>query len=100
MKETKILHLITTEDLIAGVEEGPDQDHLLMHNPLQLLLDPMSHKLGMIPYPPFAKETGPVLIRKDHILVTRDGVDDIVSQYNARFGGIITPPSNIVVPGQ
>lgn len=87
----KLLKLISGEDVVAKVEDKGES--YLLSNPLQTMLTPDG--MAMMPLSPVMKGTD-ILVGKDKIVFMVDVRDELVNQYNARFGGIVKPQLQIV----
>jgi hypothetical protein len=86
----KIIKLITTEEIIADVEDGPHA--ITLKHPAQL---GMSEKgLILIPYSPLTEED--LVIDKLHILHMGKPRSEVMNVFQMKFGGIVqAQPSDI-----
>lgn len=96
----KGMKLVTGEEIIADVENSGD-NRFKLTNPVQLRVVPPqlaggSPSMGFVPFPPFGEQKQNVLIEPLHVVYTYDPVEDIISNYKQTFGGILTPPKQII----
>lgn len=96
----KILRLVNGEDVIAKVTPYKGCQQLLEH-PMQIMLTatPTGYGVSVGPWvPPYAKATDKIVIGDDGILCAFDPDPEMENAYNAKTGGIVTPPVGIVLP--
>ena len=96
----KGIKLVTGEEVVADVENSGD-GRFKLTNSVQLRMVPPqvqggSPSMGFVPFPPFAEQKQSILIEPLHVAYTYDPVEDIVDNYKQTFGGIITPPKQII----
>lgn len=94
MADIKLVKLVTGEEVLTKYETGKSQI-VTLHNPVKLQLSQKG--VAMIPLSPFMKENAKILISTDSVIYTVDPDEDVVNAYNQQFGGIITPPSNLIL---
>jgi hypothetical protein len=97
------IKLVTGEEIIADVENSGDNRYKLT-NPVQIRVVPPqvaggSPSMGFMPFPSFGKESAAVVIEPLHVVYLYEPVEDIVSNYNSFFSGIITPSSKQIITG-
>lgn len=96
----KGMKLVTGEEVIAEVENSGDNRYKLT-NPVQIRIVPpqmsgAQPSMGFVPFPTFGGEKQSLVIEPLHVVYTYDPVDDIIDNYKQTFGGIITPPKQII----
>lgn len=96
----KGIKLVTGEEVVAEVENSGD-NRLKLTNAVQLRMVPPqvaggSPSMGFVPFPPFAEQKESILIEPLHVAYIYTPVEDIISNYKQTFGGIITPPKQII----
>lgn len=96
----KGIKLVTGEEIIADVENSGD-NRFKLTNSVQLRMVPPQVQggqpsMGFVPFPPFGEQKQSILIEPLHVAYMYDPVEDIVSNYKQTFGGIITPPKQII----
>lgn len=94
MAEVKLVKLITGEEVLTKYETGKNSS-VTLNNPVKLQLSQKG--VAMIPLSPFMKENAKIVIDVASVLYTVDPDEDVVNAYNQQFGGIITPPSNLIL---
>jgi hypothetical protein len=99
----KILKMISGEELLAEVLTETDT-HITTKNPVRVIVmpskaNPQTPTVGFAPWADFSEEKE-FTIHKAHVIVSMKPVQEFVSQYNAMFSGIVTPPSSkLIIPG-
>jgi hypothetical protein len=97
----KVMKLVTGEDVIADVENSGD-NRFKLKNAVQLRMVPpqiagSQPSMGFIPFPPFAtKQSDSVLIEPLHVAYMYDPIEEILSNYQQTFSGIVTPSKQII----
>lgn len=94
------MKLVTGEEIIADVENSGDNRYKLT-NAVQLRMVPPqvaggSPSMGFVPFPAFGEQKQDVLVEPLHVVYKYVPVEDIVTNYKQTFGGIITPPKQII----
>jgi hypothetical protein len=85
----QIVKLITGEELIANVEEHDDHYHIknayaLMHS---------REGVGMMEWLPLATADAVRKVKKDHVIVLAEPIDEIKNGYLANVGGVVIASS-------
>jgi hypothetical protein len=96
----KGIKLVTGEEIIADVENSGDNRYKLT-NAVQLRMVPPQvaggqPSMGFVPFPTFGEQKQSVIVEPLHVAYMYTPVEDIVSNYNQTFGGIITPSKQII----
>ena len=101
----KLIRLLSGEELIAEILPSVVQsDNIVMKNPLRVMIipsksTPQNPTVGFAPWCEFSDDKE-FTIDKSHVLCIMNPVKEFVNQYNATFGGIITPQSpGLILPG-
>ncbi len=92
----KILKLITGEEIIGEVSlEG--ETFIELKNPLSIMLRPAQDgfSFGFVPWCNLMD--GNKRIYLDKVVTSGDASDDVKNAYNSMFGGIVTPPKQLIV---
>jgi len=92
----KILKLITGEEIIGEVEVENEQ-FIELKNPLSIMLRPSQDgfTFGFVPWCNLME--GNKKIHLDKVVTVGDASDDVKNAYNSMFGGIVTPPKQLIV---
>ena len=96
----KGLKLVTGEEVIADVENSGD-NRLKLTNAVRLQVIPpqvsgAQPSMGFVPFPTFGEQRQSILLEPLHVAYMYDPVEDIVTNYKQTFGGIITPPKQLI----
>lgn len=101
----KLIRFITGEEIIAEIIIDDDQTNkIVIKNPLRVLVipaksTPQNPTVGFAPWAEFSDDKK-FELDKSSILCIMNPVKEFVNQYNATFGGILTPStSGIILPG-
>lgn len=103
----KLIRLLNGEELIAEVieQEGIIFANIIrLKNPLRVMIipsksTPQNPTVGFAPWVEFTDDKT-FELDKSHVLCIMNPVKEFVNQYNATFGGIITPTtSGLILPG-
>lgn len=102
----KLIRLLNGEELIAELmpDVRSDPPDIVMKNPLRVMVipsksTPQNPTVGFAPWVEFSDDKT-FTIDKSHVLCIMNPVKEFVNQYNATFGGILTPStSGIILPG-
>jgi len=97
----KLVRLINGEEIIADVVEE-SSGKLTLKNPLRVLIapsqtNPNTPQVFLVPWCEFTSDKA-VLLDKNHILAIMTPVDEFTNQYKSKFGGIVTPVHNLIIP--
>ena len=92
----KILKLITGEEVIGEVV-AEEKKFIELKNPLSIMLRPSQEgfTFGFVPWCNLMD--GNKQIPLDKVVVMGDASDDVKNAYNSMFGGIVTPPKQLLV---
>lgn len=92
----KILKLLTGEEIIGEVE-SETKNFVTLKNPLAIMLRPSQEgfTFGFVPWCNLME--GSKQISFDKIVVMGEASDDVKNTYNSMFGGIVTPPKQLIV---
>jgi hypothetical protein len=92
----KIFKLTTGEEIIAEVTQETET-HVSLDNPLAIMLRPSQDGFtyGFVPWCHMID--GAKQIPLNSIVVSGPASDDVKNTYNSMFGGIVTPPKNLIV---
>jgi hypothetical protein len=90
----QLLKLITGEDIIADVSYDALVDKYQLKNPLRFL--PTRDGVALAPLVLFAKNDT-IEIKGTAVIFTAEPEDEIVNTYNEKFGGIVVPPSGLII---
>lgn len=52
--------------------------------------------LGFLPFMPYLPKNVEIAFNKNHVILQNDVDDQMKNQYNSVFGGIVTPPKQII----
>lgn len=96
----KGVKLVTGEEIVADVENSGD-NRFKLTNAVQLRMVPPQvaggqPSMGFMPFPAFGEQKSTLLIEPLHVVYIYDPVEDIVTNYKQAFGGIITPPKQLI----
>lgn len=103
-KNVRLLRLLTGEEIIAEVTRETAVE-LTIKNPIRILLIPASDAqmkngnptVAFAPWMQFTKDDT-VSLKKDHVLVNSEPLEQFLEQYNRTFGNIIMPPKGLMLP--
>jgi hypothetical protein len=92
----KILKLITGEEIIGEVVVESEQ-FIELNNPLSIMLRPSQDgfTFGFVPWCNLMD--GNKRIYLDKVVTSGVASDDVKNTYNSMFGGIVTPPKQLIV---
>lgn len=100
----RVLRLVTGEDVVGDVEFDSDSNEYKIKEAVQLVMIPSkstgtSPSFGFAPFPIYREDSSieRLTISKNHVIFDTQLSTDFANEYNSRFGGIITPPKNIVI---
>ena len=101
MATIKGFKLVTGEEVIAETENSGDNRFKLI-NPVQLKIMPPQvaggqPSMGFVPFPAFAEMNQPIIIEPLHVVYNYDPAEEILFNYKKTFGGILTPPKQLIV---
>lgn len=96
----KYIKLLNGEELVAEVIK--DDLRTVIKNPIRLVImpskaDPKTPSVGLAPWAEFSEEKE-ITLDRSHILAIMTPIQEIVNQYNSIFGGIVAPPSKLILP--
>lgn len=96
----KYIKLLNGEELVAEVLV--DDLKTVIKNPIRLVLmpsrsDPKNPSVGLAPWAEFSEDKE-ITIDKSHILAVMSPIQEIANQYKSIFGGIVAPPSKLLLP--
>lgn len=100
----KLVRLTTGEELITEIVSEEPFSIIKIKNPLRVMVipsksTPQNPTVGFAPWCEFSDDKE-FILDKSHVLCIMNPVKEFVNQYNATFGGIITPPSSgLFIPG-
>jgi hypothetical protein len=102
IKNIKILKLLGGEQIIANVISESDSE-IIIDNPVRILVmpsaaGPKNPNVGLAPWAEFSDDKQ-FRIHKAHVVITMSPIVEFINQYNSIFGGIVVPPSKIILPG-
>lgn len=86
--ETKIIKLISGEEILADIEIH--ERHVVLDQPMILVMK--QEGLGMVPWLMLAADSQ-VSIGKDKIIMMYNARTEIVNNYKQQIGGIVTAPA-------
>lgn len=96
----KGLKLVTGEEVIADVENSGDNRFKLTNSVRLQVIPPQvsgaQPSMGFVPFPTFGEQRQSILLEPLHVAYMYDPVEDIVTNYKQTFGGIITPPKQLI----
>lgn len=100
--DIRIVKLITGEELLAKILPS-SLDLVKMENPVRIVvmpnkIDPKTPNIGFAPWAEFSDDKT-FEIDKRHVLAIISPIKEFVNQYNAMFGKLIVPNSNLILPG-
>lgn len=103
-KNVRLLRLLTGEEILATVVRESNSE-LTIKNPIRIILMPATEEemragkptVAFAPWMQFTKDET-VSLKKDHVLVNAEPLDQFMEQYNRTFGNIIMPPKGLVLP--
>lgn len=103
MAEIKILKLTTGEELLAEISDNLISDKIMIKNPVRIVvmpnkIDPKNPSVGFAPWAEFSDDKN-FTLDKSHIVAIMAPIKDLVNHYNAMFGGLVVPTSNLILPG-
>jgi hypothetical protein len=98
MAEIKLIKLITGEELVG--EYTSTETHAKIKNPVRIMVlpggDPSKPRVAFGSYADFSEDKE-VTIHFAHIIAVMTPIADFVKQHKATFGGIVMPPSKLIV---
>jgi len=100
----KLVKMISGEELIAEiVSDYEHESHITIKNPVRVVVvptktNPQTPTVGFAPWAEFSEEKQ-FTIHRAHVIVTMKPVQEFINQYSAMFGGLVTPPSKLIIPG-
>jgi hypothetical protein len=94
----KILKLITGEEVLGEVVEGGlDTNNITLKNTVALVIQPSQQglQMGFLPWGNMVE--GNITLSYSNIIYIGDPKDDLRTNYSSMFGGIVTPPKQLIV---
>jgi hypothetical protein len=94
----KIIKLITGEEILAEVVSSDDTS-VTLENTIAVVLAPSDDgkNLGFRFIPWGTMVDGDITIGTDKIIYSEPVKDDLKNTYSSMFGGIVTPPKQLIV---
>ena len=102
MVDIKIIKLVSGEELLAKVLPS-SADVLKIENPVRIVvmpnkIDPKTPNIGFAPWAEFSDDKV-FELDKRHVLAVISPIREFTNQYNAMFGKLVVPTSNLILPG-
>ena len=93
----KALKLVTSEELIGEVVDQT-KTTITLKNIVSVAVQQTEKgpALGFLPFMPYLPKNGTVTFDSKHVILTEEVDDQMKNQYNSVFGGIVTPPKQII----
>jgi len=95
----KAIKLISGEELVSEVL-FQDEEVITLKNPLLILMRPGqdgSLTIGFAPFAPYLGKDPSFSIKLDKVIFASEVDTQMANQYNSLFGGIVTPPKQIIL---
>ena len=97
----QIMKLINGHEILGDVINETDT-HVTVKEPVRVVAipsktSPQNPTVGFAPWAEFSEQKE-FTIHKAHVIVSMKPVQEFINQYNAMFGGIVAPPSKLIVP--
>lgn len=92
----KVAKLVTAEEVLGEVVSETEK-FLTLKNPVVVALQRTEDGrmgIGFLPFMPYVSE--PVKIPLEKVVVLEEVDDNMKNQYNSVFGGIVTPPKQLI----
>lgn len=101
MANLQIIRLVNGQEIITEVLEEDDTG-IKVKNPVSIVVmpnknDPQNPHIGLAPWAQFSEDKS-FVINKATVITTMKPIKEFINQYNSMFGGIVLPPSNLVLP--
>jgi len=97
----KILRLVNGQEVVAELV-NEDETGIEIKNPVMVMVvpnkaDPSNPNIGFAPWANFSDDKEFVL-NKATVIAVMNPIKDFLNEYNRMFGGLVLPPSNLVLP--
>lgn len=92
-----VIKLITGEEIVGEILSY-EADVIEIKNTLSIVLQPGRDggmSFGFVPWAPLV--VGPKKIDANKVIFVGDANDDLRNNYSSMFGGIVTPPKQLIV---
>lgn len=98
--QLKVVKLMSGEEIFGEVVEESDTD-ITIKNPLAIMLGRAPNgdvQVGFVPFAMYLGREPRVTFKINNLVMINEVVDErMVNQYNSAFGGIVTPPKQLIV---
>ena len=95
----KAVKLISGEELVGEVVHE-EADHIVLQNPLAIMIQRAQDGnlgIGFVPFAPYLGKGVNFEFKLDKLLFVKEVDDQMKNQYNSIFGGIVTPPKQLII---
>lgn len=96
--KVKALKLVSGEELVAEVT-FEDENAIVIKNPLAIMIQRTPDGnlgIGFVPFAPYLPKDTSIELKVEKTTFCIEVDDQMKNQYNQIFGGIVTPPKNII----
>jgi len=90
-----IIRLTSGEELIAQIENTPDDQHVQIKD-VVIILPTSSGSIQIAPFMPYAKKEK-IAIRADKVMFIVEPHEDLANEYKSIFSAIFTPEDKKII---
>lgn len=95
----KALKLISGEEIVGEVV-SESETHIKLKNPLAIMLARTQTgdlNVGFIPFAPYLGKDLEIELKLENTQFCKEVDEQMKNQYNSIFGGIVTPPKQLII---
>lgn len=95
----KAVKLISGEEIVGEVLRESENE-LTIKNPLAVMLSRSQTgdiNVGFIPFAPYIGKHPEITFKTNNLVMVSEVDEQMRNQYNSVFGGIVTPPKQLIV---
>lgn len=96
--KVKALKLVSGEEIVAEVV-AETETTITLKNPLAIMLSRAQSgdlNVGFVPFAPYLGNEPTIELELDKLQFVNEVDDQMKNQYNSIFGGIVTPPKQLI----
>lgn len=98
MMTIKALKLVSSEEVLGEVV-SETKTSITLKNVVTVAVQQTEKgpALGFLPFMPYLPKNVEIAFDLKHIILSEEVDDKMANQYNSVFGGIVTPPKNLIL---
>lgn len=93
--DVRLVKLISGEEVIGEISKTEDGMYILLNNPIRFMATQQG--VAIVPFNPLLAEE-PLQIPRGAIMLIANLREEVITEYKSRFGGVIVPPTGLVLP--